>query len=204
QLAVYLAAEPSEDSRTKAANPLGSGSVERIVAIGKPVVLDAPSQSAYTEAERLEYNLKTRQVLLKSFNAGAKVHLRRGNDEFRAPELVYEMVQGKRLGNLWAPGPGRLVSSTGEGASQRPFSAEWQKELRIRPDQQNQLISLIGGAKIDGESHGAFQADELHLWVLELPDSSAQQVAARSLPQLLPDRLLATGHVHADSSQLAA
>ena len=65
--------KPQEGS---AASPLGSGSVERIVAVGNPVVLDAPSQSAYTEAERLEYNLKTRQVLLKSFKAGAKRHLK--------------------------------------------------------------------------------------------------------------------------------
>jgi lipopolysaccharide export system protein LptA len=215
QLAIYLDAKPTAKKESSSqAGSLDAGSVERIVAVGKPVVLEAPSQSAYTEAERLEYNLKTRQVLLKSLKDGAKVLLRRGSDEFRAPELAYEMVEGKRLGNLWAPGPGRLVSSTGEGNDKKPFAAQWQKELRIRPDKQNQLFSLIGAATIDAEGQGSFQADELHLWVLELPSEASLQPAAAiqqkpnrqtgSLPHLIPDRLLATGRVHADSPQLAA
>jgi lipopolysaccharide export system protein LptA len=184
------------------------------VAVGNPVVLDAPSQSAYTEAERLEYNLKTRQVLLKSFKAGAKILLRRGSDEFRAPELAYEMAEEKRLGKLWAPGPGRLISATGRDDQKKPFSAQWQKEIRIRPDKENQLISLTGGARIDAEGQGTFQAEELHLWLLEMPSGAGFQPGrgekkspggqAGSLPHLLPDRLLATGRVHADSPQLAA
>ena len=235
QLAIYLDAKstPKKEGASQAGS-LDAGSVERIVAVGKPVVLEAPSQSAYTEAERLEYNLKTRQVLLKSLKDGAKVLLRRGSDEFRAPELAYEMVEGKRLGNLWAPGPGRLVSATGEGTDKKPFAAQWQKELRIRPDKQNQLLSLVGAATIDAEGQGSFQADELHLWVLELPTIgttpsprySGERAGVRgateesvfsqqpltagdrrstgSLPHLIPDRLLATGRVHADSPQLAA
>lgn len=212
QLAIYLDADRSDTPEARpAAGALDSGSVERIVAVGKPVVLDAPSQNAYTEAERLEYNLKTRQVLLKTFKAGAKILLRRGSDEFRAPELAYEMVEGKRLGNLWAPGPGDLVSTTGRGDQKRSFAAHWQKGLRIRPDNVNQLISLTGGAKIDAEGQGTFQADRLDLWLLEMPSVRSPgrrpglpETESRATLDLLPERLLATGHVHADSPQLAA
>jgi lipopolysaccharide export system protein LptA len=213
QLAVYLGSEKNEKAAGKSADAAAVGSVERIVAIGKPVVLEAASQNAYTEAERLEYNLKTRQMQLKSLKSGAKVLLRRGSDEFRAPEVAYELVEGKRLGKLWAPGPGRLVTATGTEQNKRPFAAEWQQEIRIRPDGKNDLISLLGGAKLDAEGQGTFQAEELHLWVLEIPSSIGSQPVreqkqtagqAGSLSYIVPDRLLATGRVHADSPQMAA
>jgi len=210
QLAIFLTTGgetggPSA-APSKREGEFASGDVERIVAIGKPVVLDAPSQRAYTTAERLEYNLKTKQLLLKSLDSGARVLLRREADEFTAPELVYEVVEGNRLGKLWAPGPGRLVAETGAGDDKRTFAAEWKGEIRIRPDQANQLISLTDGAKVDVHGRGSFQADEIHFWVTELP--SVERTLVRSdtsgLKSVLPDRLLATGHVRADSPQLSA
>jgi lipopolysaccharide export system protein LptA len=203
QLAVYLA-DNRDVAKTKpaASASLSSGNVERIVALGKPAVLEAPSQNAYTEAERLEYNLKTRQVHLKSVKDGARILLRRGSDEFRAPELAYEIAEEHQLGKLWAPGPGKLTSVTGVAPEQRKLAAEWQKEIRIRQDDENQLISLLGGAKIDAESQGSFQAEEIHLWALEIPTASGGRESPGA--SLIPDRLLATGRVHADSPQLSA
>jgi hypothetical protein len=207
QLAIFLASQHDKPSRsTTPGEPRDpAGSIERVVAIGKPAVLEAPSQSAYTEAERLEYNLKTRQVLLKSFAPDARVRLRRAADEFTAPELAYELVEGKQLGKLWAPGPGALRSVLGAGESRRTFTAQWQREIRIRPQDANQLISLLGAAKIDVQGQGAFSAHELHLWVLELLADRTAQVGLDDPLQsrITPDRLLAVGKVHADSPQLS-
>jgi lipopolysaccharide export system protein LptA len=210
QLAIFLASADAPKPKPSATQslPVSTGNIERIVAVGKPVVLDAPSQSAHTEAERLEYNLQTRQVLLKSLNSGARVLLRRATDEFSAPELAYELVEGRRIGKLWAPGPGRLLSSTGVGNDQRTFSAQWKKELRIRPHEANQLLSLTDGARIDVQGQGSFEADELHFWLLEIPDtdskSSGDGLAGMGQGRIVPDRLLATGHVQAISPQLSA
>lgn len=205
QLAVFLSAD--SDDRAGKKQDVSTTAVERIVAVGNPVVLEAPSQSAYTTAERLEYNLKTRQVLLKSLNQGAEVLLRRGSDEFVAPEMAYELVEGKRLGKLWAPGPGRLTASAGGDASKRTFAAQWNGEIRLRPHESNQLLSLTDGAQIDVEGQGSFKANELHLWLLELPSAGngANRDEADPLGggSVLPDRLLASGNVHADSPQLS-
>jgi hypothetical protein len=214
QFAIFLSGEEETSATPEGveSKPALTSGIERIVAVGSPVVLDAPSQNAHTEAGRIEYNLKTKQVLLKSLDSEARVILRRGSDEFTAPELAYEMVDGKRIGKLWAPGPGRLVSATGAGDQKRSFAAEWKNEIRIRPQDANQLISLSAGARIDVQGQGSFSADELHFWLLELPSSvtaAASQVSDANAPrptptsQIMPDRLLATGNVHAESSQLS-
>lgn len=223
QLAVFLA--KSGDKKTTpakpAASPLASGNaVERIVAVGEPVVLDSPSQKAHTTAARFEYNLQTKQLLLQSMNSGANILLKRGADEFTAPELHYEMVEGHQLGKLWAPGPGKMTTQLTSATGPRLFSANWKKEIRIRPQDGNQLISLTEQAQVDVENQGSFKADEIHFWLIEVPpspDAKASSPDAKVSPpdtkpsttnpiasRVLPDRILATGKVQADSPQLSA
>jgi hypothetical protein len=194
----------ADDGSTKPATPRG---IERLVAIGTPVTMESATQQAYLEAERLEYNLHTKQILLKMLNSAGRVKMRRGDDEFVAPELAYELGENQRIGRLWAPGPGNLVSLIGTGSERRKFTAQWRREIRMRPQAENLVLSLMDDARIEVESQGQFRANELHLWMLELPGSASSAAAGKtglSPANILPDRLLALGQVRVQSPQLTA
>jgi hypothetical protein len=199
--AEVTAAQEQSSAEAKSTAKTATQGIERLVAVGTPVVMEAPSQQAYCEAERLEYNLPLRQVLLKMLNSGARVKLKRGNEEFVAPELAYEIGADQRVGRLWAPGPGRLQSVQGTGADRRVVTADWRREIRLRPHEGNVVISLMDDARIEVEQQGTFRGNELHLWLLETPPPTGATTATSTL---IPDRLLAAGFVRINSPQLSA
>jgi hypothetical protein len=213
-------ASPSSPSPTPAAVDPLAGRLKRVVAEGNPVRLVAPSSATVASAARIEYSL-TRQRLLLVPGPGAKqVTLRQGANEFTARELEYEAAEPGRLGRLWAAGPGNLKFTQSAGPAKQTIVAQWEKELRIRPHEQNHVISLVEKASLDVDPLGHFDAEELHLWVLEVPDRSPH--APREAPQrshqpprdgpdargetakftIVPDRLLASGGVKLESPRL--
>jgi hypothetical protein len=224
-------AEATDGGKTP---PQISSQVERIVAAGTPVVLEGASQGVFATAARMEYNVATRRIALEPAplikgDWAQQVSLTQWQNKFEARELEYELADQGRIGRLWAAGPGRLQVVQGEQEKQQTIVATWNKELRIRPHEQHQVISLSDAASISVEPLGRFSADELHLWVLEITQdathandlerlpsldsspadgpNSSQSPAAPQPPQkftLVPDRMLAQGHVLLDSPQLHA
>jgi hypothetical protein len=206
--------------------------VQRVIAIGTPVILDAPQTATYAKAERAEYQAATRRIALEGGPTAPLVTLRRSESEFEAREIEYELAEPGRLGRLWAAGPGRLkfVPPLGEGS--QSVEATWQKELTIAPHDKNKIVSLKGRPNVRIGSESSFSASEdqqggravpgeIYLWVLETPrevpptggtgspanhsppaPSAAPDRAPRFVIQ--PDRMLATGRVDIDSPQLAA
>lgn len=198
-----------------------AGNLERIVAFGRPAVLESPSSAARAVAARMEYSLVKRRIVLVPSKAAPQVSLRHQTQEFTARELEYEFPAEGQLGRLWAAGPGQLKMVQERAAGPQTFIARWEKELRIRPDGQNKVISLIDGASISVEPLGRFDAEQLHLWVQErLVDDPANSGAGESGQKLtpasltpagskprttiVPDRLLATGAVRVEAPQLHA
>jgi hypothetical protein len=184
-----------------------AGRLKRIVALGSPAVLQAPTSGVEAIAAHMEYSLADRSVTLKSDpkNKVPQVSLRRFHQHFVAPDLHYQMADEGRLGRLYARGPGELRLLEMQGGEQRIVTARWEKELQVQPQERNQVISLHGTASVAIDPLGRFDGNELHVWVLEVAAQGGAADAAN--PQepkttLVPDRLLAIGNVRLRSPQL--
>jgi hypothetical protein len=191
-------ASPNEASPALAAADPLAGRVKRIVAEGCPVRLVAPSSATVASAARIEYSLAGRRLALVPGPGVEQVMLRQEANEFTARELEYEAAEAGRLGRLWAAGPGKLRFTQSAGPVRQTIVAQWEKELRIRPHERNQVISLVEKASLDVDPLGHFEAEELHFWVLE------ETVKRDGTPKttILPDRLLASGGVTLDWPRL--
>ena len=182
-----------------------ASTVERIIAVGTPVIIDAPQSQLYAKAASMDYTLASRLVRLQNGPTGAPVILRQGKNQFEARAIEYEAAEPGRLGKLFAGGPGELELLQASGQT---VKASWKKSLHIRPHDGSQAISLLEDAHIVAGSMGEFQASELHLWVKEVsrpakPGTKNNAVAKPSFA-LLPERLLALGNVEIDAPQLKA
>ncbi|MEX2176104.1 MAG: hypothetical protein WD872_17210 [Pirellulaceae bacterium] len=225
-------AKPASSTKAATGDQKGdalAGRLKRLIAVGSPVVLEAPSAATFASAARIEYSLTRRRLVLVPGQGAAQVSLKQGASEFIARELEYEQGEPGRLGRVWAGGPGQLkfvqegagkarplVAAVG-GAFRQTITARWDKELRLRPHQQNHVLSLVENASIAVDPLGQFSANELHLWVREVPEEEPgvrgqgsgvrgrrSEVRSRKGERftIVPDRLLASGGVTLDSPQL--
>jgi hypothetical protein len=208
--AVKTPAEASAASSSTGGDPL-AGRLSRIVAMGAPAVLQAPSSGVHSIAAFMEYSMADRYATLKSDQQTPQASLRRGDDHFRAPQLHYQMAAEEgRIGRLHASGPGELTMVQERGTERQTITARWQKELLIQPQQGEHVISLLEQASVTVDPLGRFDGRELHLWVKEVPaaaeagDVKAPPIAEPQKPKMtvIPDRLLATGGVHVVSQQI--
>ena len=117
---------------TAVANDPLAGRLKRIVAIGAPAVLQAPTSGVEAIAAYMEYSLADRSITLKSDkrNKVPQVSLRRLEQHFVAPELHYQMAEEGRLGRLHAAGPGELRVMEGHGAERGPSRPAGKKSCR--------------------------------------------------------------------------
>jgi lipopolysaccharide export system protein LptA len=171
--------------------------VQRIEARGNPAVLTAPSQkNLLARAERLEYNLQANTLAL---DGGQEVFLQQGPNEIHARNLYYESSAAglASLGRVVAQGPGWLHAQHPDRPDQQ-LEALWKDRLRLAPDEQNQLISLTGGAELRFPGMGQLQAREIFFWLRQGPPAAKNQP-----PTLRPDRMLAQHDVHMNSPQLS-
>jgi hypothetical protein len=212
----FSEAAKSPAEATAPAAPTGdeplAGRLSRIVAMGAPAVLQAPSSGVHAIAAFMEYSLADRYATLKSDQQTPQASLRRGDDHFRAPQLHYQMAAEEgRIGRLHAGGPGELTMVQQRGTERQTITARWEKELLIQPQQGEHVISLLEQASVTVDPLGRFDGRELHLWVKEVPipageagDVKAPPTGEPQKPKMtvIPDRLLATGGVHVVSQQI--
>lgn len=225
---------PPRPPPIRADDPL-AGRLRRIVARGRPVVLDAPDSQLRVEAEHLEYAVPEQTFILRPASEETQasprpVQMVRQQQSFVARQIHYQAEGPGRLGRLWAAGPGEMRAVQGVLPSQQTITIRWEKELRIQPQDRNQVISLVEAASVTVEPLGRFDAKEIHLWVVEstvplkpldAAPATADAVAAPSAASppatprpsekrpsektvILPDRLLAVGDVRLASPQMDA
>lgn len=170
--------------------------VERLIAAGRLVELNAPSQRASARGQRLEIDVPARRLRLDGEQGCLLAH---ESVEISAVNLEYELATNSgEIGRAWAQGPGRLKGQFGSTQSSATCEATWGKELQLRPHEGLQVVSLTGGATVAYGDNGRFAAESLHLWLRPLADAPAGR------PNLLPDRLLAQGDVSVTAPQLTA
>jgi hypothetical protein len=202
------------------ADPVDKSTLRKVVAVGRPLVLRAPSVGAFVKADRMEYDLEARRLRLEnqqplslSPREGASgAILEHQGRHFEAPRLQYELGPPHRLGRLWAAGPGFFRGPVAQSSRHFPelpegaiFEFSWRREIHLRPHDGLHVASATGGAAARVGEIGGFEAGELHVWLREIPDDSRPTPAAGDAPryQILPDRLLAQGSVNFHSPRLS-
>jgi lipopolysaccharide export system protein LptA len=198
--ATAAATAANQDSATGApSQAMSSLDVRRIVATGHPVVLRAPSAGATARGERLEYDLKTRRIRLED---SKKVMLRDQHHEIEALQVEYQLADPGRLGQIWSAGPGIIRGQLGEDQPQ-PFEVVWNKELLLRPHEQDHVVSMTGGSSVKFPAMGSLAGEEIHLWLREVPQQPPADGDGKTRYSIVPDRMMALGKVQLDSQQLS-
>ncbi|MEN6459359.1 MAG: hypothetical protein ABFC63_10565 [Thermoguttaceae bacterium] len=166
---------------------------QRLEARGNPVVVKAPSQNVTAQGPRIEYNLLSQSITL---DGAQDVFLQQATNEIHARTLNYQSAGQDRLGRVLAEGPGWLRGKSDRGGQQ--LEAVWREQLRVAPDGENHVVSLSGGAELRCPGVGQLQANEILLWLNEMPP-----VAKGASRRLRPDHLAARNAVHMNSPQLS-
>lgn len=160
----------------------------RVEAVGDPVIIRAPSQLGHARCQRLEYEIKTGRIVLEG---SEDILLHQGSNELRTRRLDYRPGEAGRLGWLEVAGPGWLQGAM-KDRPQEKYQAQWTKELRMRPQEQLHVVSILGAAQVRYSELGALAADEIHLWLAETQKpprttpATAQVVTANYAPGYAP------------------
>jgi hypothetical protein len=157
---------PSQETDTRQNEDpgvVGKLKVRRIEAVGADVLLDAPSIEVAARGELLQYDFQTRRILLKDSGRAAftfRKHLA------QSPCLEYELApEPKRLGRLWATGPGLYRGVLGK--DKKSLQVAWQGMLELQPQDQLHVLSVVQGADMRWGELGTFRADKLFVWLKE-------------------------------------
>ncbi len=167
----------------------------RMEALGNPVVLRSPSQHLEARGERLEYHLERQRFVLEGKQQ--EVALRQEANEIHARSVEYQSAGPRRLGQVFAQGPGWLRARTDRFP--QPIGARWGGHLKIAPDEeQRQVVSLIDGAELTYGPMGSLAARKIYFWLFETPPSDPA-----GQPLFRPDRMLAQQDVQLNAAQLS-
>jgi hypothetical protein len=201
RLAAYFSASasprdkpPANDISQRAG--LSGLKVERIEALGSPVVVDAPSYAAAARGELLEYNFKTREARIED---SKKAMLRYKQINVETPRIEYQFGEDRLLGQMQADGPGRLAGALPDDPS-RTFEAVWNSRVILQPHKGDHALSLLAGASVRVHDVGDFSANNVHVWIREIavPQPNSKKLKFR----FEPVRALAEENVRVDSRQL--
>ena len=212
RLSIYFTrpAHPAAAAKGKPSAPGFDLQPARIEALGTsavPTVLNAPLDQVQVRAERLEYNLIDGQFFLKD---PQEALLQKERNEIHTQSLLY--VPGPQghtnRFQLVAGGPGWLRGEMADRPGQQ-LEARWQAKLEVRPQGQNQVVSLTGGASLDFQAMGQLNAQEIHFWLSDAPPprvpiAAAAPAAIPGQTNFQPDRLLALGNVVGKSPQFSS
>lgn len=173
RLMIYFQVPPEAEAEPAGGGPLPDRpaiarkmAVRRIEARGFPALLRVPSMAVSARGQQLSYDLQTRRILLVD-DQNARLTYRAHQAE--APRLEYELhTEPKRLGHLWASGPGIYQGQFGDGPERR-LTARWRGVLELQPQEGLHVLSVVEGADITWSEMGSFSANELYVWLAEVP-----------------------------------
>ncbi len=193
-------AEPAQLDPLKADHASLGLNVQRIEALGLPVVLRAPSSRTSARCQQLSYDFATRTITLNDSEKSLFTHQ---EHRVEAPKLEYVMhEQPRRLGMLRASGPGTYQGVV-SGKTDQTIQAQWLGDLQLRPQNDEQpdlhVMSVARGASVTMEGMGRFSAGQLHVWLRETAPPPGTR---SSKPNIQPVKMLAEGNVEVDSERL--
>ena len=170
----------------------------RIEAAGHPVIGRRHDEDAELRCEQLVYHLDSGEIALKSTS---QVLLRHGEDVVEASNVRFQPGPAGAIGEILASGKGRLQARM-PGEENSKVSASWTRELRLRPDNGQPLLSVLGNATVRFAEAGTLSSNEIWMWLNEDSKGSDPANGGEDGPQYTPDRMLAQGQVTINSAQL--
>ncbi|MGD0653454.1 MAG: LptA/OstA family protein [Thermoguttaceae bacterium] len=191
-LSIYFLAR---DNSKPDSDNLSNLEPERIEARGHSVTINAPTKNLTGQAERLEYNIKTKLI---SLDGGPEVFLRQGTNKIHGQSLQYQSLGQNSPGRAAAQGPGWLIGQFGDNPQSR-IEARWNDKLHIEPKDQYQVISFTGGAVLNYPGFGILGAKEIFFWLKQTPSGGP-----RGQSGFMPNYMKAQNQVTIDSTQLTA
>jgi hypothetical protein len=153
----------------------------------------------------------------KKFSAeGNPVILRAPSNslEAQARTITYQPDAADRwLGEMESLGPGWLTIVSPRDPDAR-FEARWSREMKMRPQEENHVVSVLGDALVRSTRQGEIRADGIHMWLFEIPPENlpAKGTAGPGGPagtpndassRIRPVRMMAEGNVKIDSPELS-
>ncbi|WP_146119073.1 hypothetical protein [Blastopirellula marina] len=168
--------------------------IQRLVAVGNPFVLNAPSVSATAEGWQLIYDLTQKRVEVVGRPTAV---LTKDQHRVESPRLAYELGENpSHLGRVWSAGPGQFTGRMNQNNPQEVSRLSWQKEFRVEPQNGEYAIKIDGGASVSIDGKGQVDGDQLFVYLQDVtPPGEKKQ-------KLLPHRLHGIGHIAIDSPQL--
>lgn len=153
--------------------------VRRIEATGSEVTLQAPSVKAAARGQRFQYDFHTRRILVEDSEEALFAYR---EHVVRSPRLEYELrEETRRLGKLWAQGPGVYQSELGQ--LEEPLQVEWKGTLQLKPQDDLHVLSVVEGADIKWGRGNHFSADKLFVWLAEVATRNhADNLASNRVP----------------------
>ncbi|MEM9353279.1 MAG: hypothetical protein AAGA92_09715 [Planctomycetota bacterium] len=177
---------------------LRPASLEALADAGGRVRLDAPSQQAAAECQRLWIDLGPRRVTLEDLDEAVFTH---GDTEVRAPTISYRAPargSDEQLGTFLASPGGHLTTAPKDGAS-APLKVRWTRSMQLTREEGRPVLRLHGRPKVSLLGTGDLWADQVRIDLLE----RAGEEPTGGLPAAVaPERLVAEGQVAIDSNQL--
>ena len=168
-LSLYFAERSKEkpdrqDGRRRLARP--GGAADR--SPGNPVVVIAPSQKEHGGVVTARGPAARVRSASQVHHAGRRPRglLAAGPNEIHARSLYYQRADPGRLGRVAAQGPGWLRGQSDDRPDQQ-LEARWKDKLLVEPDNQQQRITLTGGAELNFPGVGQLQAREIFFWLAE-------------------------------------
>lgn len=210
QIALRLGSDDENDAESAGLKTSGKWALQSIEAIGQPAELHSQARQVSLRGERLKYSLAQRTVEVLGRRG---VELRQAQLELTAVDALYEITADGSLGQAQINGPGTLLRPA--APEQPSIDIHWDNQLTIGKDAGQKLISLSGNARISLDGNSNLNADQLQLWLWEIPiaadgavdgggASSPTTSTAGSSPKWSwqPDRMTARGRVRFESLKL--
>lgn len=194
---------------------------QRIEARGRPVLVRGDSSGAYIRAEHLTYDIITGRIVVEDPQEAAlrqyasEIHarsvdyepgeagrlgrltaigpgwLRTAQQSDGKAGIVRAAIQQAPAANVTQLGLPVAPSHQSRTGGQ-VFEAHWSGSLKMRPHEGLHVVSLVGDAKAGFTGQGELTADEIHLWLKELPPTK-KPLPGEPAPrwQVFADRMLA-------------
>jgi hypothetical protein len=195
-----LSAPPGQLLEPALRRPTGSASsnwgLRSIAAIGRPAVLSAASRDLRIQGQSLVYHMADLAIEASDSEG---VNMRQANIEVVARHLLYRISADGSLGSGSLTGPG--VLRRGATAQQQPFEIAWRENLQLLAQDGRKSIWLTGGSRLDVNGQSKLMADELRIWLWELPAATEPPPSTAKWTWHL-DRFVAAGNVHFESPRL--
>lgn len=178
----------------------------RLTATGYPVVLRSPSRLLEARGQTLVWDEHEKTVVLSQETSSQAApssdpaFLVQDANVIAGRHLVCQLDANGQIDRAMAEGPGRLRFEKGKGAKTQRLEAHWTRRLNFGPHENMRMVTLEGDAAVSLPDSGQLTANEIFLWLVDVPQTGPRPPArptpsSLKSPAMEPHKLSARGNV---------